>query len=116
MGGTSDGIAAADWDRVHELALAIVNAEEDSSEEIACRTQLLNYLDALAEKYGELPGLLATRADYIDDTEETERLLLRACDLAAQTGDTRNGCLISLSLAELYVSERLRPVAARASL
>ncbi len=99
---------------MHELAVAIVNAEEDSPEENSYRTQLLNYLDELTGKYGELPSLLATRADYIDDPIETERLLLRASELAAHIGDTRNVCEVALSLADLYATERLRSVAARA--
>ena len=113
MGKTSDGIAASDWDRVHDLALLIVNAD-DPAEETSHRRALLNYLDELTNKYGELPSLLATRADYIDDPAATERLLLRACELATRIGDTRNVCEISLSLADLYVTERPRPVAARA--
>lgn len=105
MGKTSDGVSASDWDRVHELAVAIVNAEVDSSEEETYRKMLLRYLDELTQKYGELPSLLATRADYVDDLAETERLLLHASELAMQIGDTRNACEVALGL---------RPVAARA--
>jgi hypothetical protein len=112
MGKTSDGIAASDWDRVHDLALLIVNTA-DQPEEISHRRALLEYLDELTTKYGELPSLLATRADYVDDPAEAERLQLRACALATRIGDARNVCEISLSLADLYVTERPRPVAAK---
>jgi hypothetical protein len=112
MGKTSDGIAATDWDRVHELALAVVNAD-DSLDEESHRRELLKYLDELTSKYGELPSLLATCADYIDDRVEAERLLLRAFEVAKSIDDTRNLCEISLSLADLYTSDRRRRVAAR---
>jgi hypothetical protein len=112
MATTSDGITASDWDRVHELALAIVNTDEASHEE-RHRSHRLNYLDELTAKYGELPSLLATRADYVQDPAESERLLLRAFEAATRTGDTLNLREVALSLADLYTSERPRHVAAR---
>jgi len=100
---TPDGISADDWERVHELAVDIVNADEDDSE--AYRTRLLDYLYRLEEKYGELPSILATRADYINDLRLKERLLTRAHGLAMAHGDDRNALYIAHSLAELSIEE-----------
>jgi len=62
---TSDGIADADWDRVHELVVDVVNASvsEDKAAEVRARASLFMLLDQLDDKYGPKPSLLATRAD-----------------------------------------------------
>lgn len=73
---TSDGISSEDWDKVHELAVEIVNAGDAQSE--VHRSQLLIYLDQLEKKYGELPSILATRADYVAELKHKEALLKRA--------------------------------------
>jgi hypothetical protein len=100
---TPDGISAKDWERVHELAVDIVNADEDESE--GFRTHLLDYLYSLEEKYGELPSILATRADYTNDLRLKERLLARAYGLAMARSDDRNALYIAHSLAELSIEE-----------
>ena len=100
---TPDGISAEDWERVHELAVEIVNADEDESE--GYRSRLLDYLYTLEEKYGELPSILATRADYTNDLRLKERLLARAYGLAMARGDDRNALYIAHSLAELSIEE-----------
>lgn len=100
---TSDGISSQDWDQVHELALALANARDD--EDAPYRERLLTYLRELISKYGELPSLLATQADYTGDSHESERLLLRAFDLAVGIQDRSNLREISLSLADLYLSD-----------
>ena len=48
--------------------------------------------------------MLATQADYVEDPVESERLLLRAFDLALTRGDRSNTLEIALSLANLYAS------------
>ena len=76
--GASDEIKTEDWDKVHELALLIANAslrEEGNEKESAVVVShglalLLPYLDELTLKYGALPSILATRADYIDNMEK----------------------------------------------
>jgi hypothetical protein len=100
---TPDGITTDDWDRVHELAVDIVNADETEAE--TCRGRLLAYLETLEQKYGELPSILATRADYVDDPRRRETLLSRAYDLAKDRRDDRNTAYIAHSLAELYIGE-----------
>ena len=71
---TSDGIETADWDRVHELALDIVNASlaGDDAAEARARTLLLSVLDEFDRKYGRKASLLATRADYVESSEDRE--------------------------------------------
>ena len=101
---TPDGIEADDWDHVHTLALALVNSDE-KDEERRTRRQLLKYLQSLRVKYGDQASLLATAADYADDSMESERLLLRAFDVARQTSDRRDELFVALSLADLYIEE-----------
>lgn len=103
---TSDGISSEDWGKVHDLALAAVNASHDESDR--CREQMLVYLRELVSKYGELPSILATQAVYVDDPAESERLFLRAFDLALARDDLSNVLEISLSLADHYASDWLR--------
>jgi hypothetical protein len=100
---TSDGISAEDWDRVHDLVLDIVNSGDDENKE-RLRGLLFGYLDDLTMKYGELPSIYATRADYVDRPLESERLLLRGFDLAVDRDDQPNIRAIALSLASLYAS------------
>jgi hypothetical protein len=102
---TPDGISQADWDPVHELALAVVNAGDDQAARTFKR-QLLQYLDDLQTRYGELPSILATRADYVDDFALAERLLVRAYDLAVSRADGRNALYAASSLADLYAVDR----------
>lgn len=99
---TSDGISSEDWNQVHELAVELVNAPDDESEPV--RQRLFECLRRLTAKYGELPSILATHADYVDDPRESERLFLRAFDIAQARGDRAYIREISLSLADLYVN------------
>jgi len=103
---TPDGISSEDWDLVHELAIEIVNATKED-EEAAYRRRLLDYLDELEAKYGALPSILATRADYVDVDDVPSRLdlLLRSYSSAVTRGDVRNQLYVALSLAALYVDE-----------
>jgi hypothetical protein len=104
---TSDGIADADWDRVHELAVAIVNASarEDEEGEARARVTLFTVLDQLDDKYGPKPSLLATRADYVESPEHREWLLRAAYTQAASRDDYKNQLLIAHSLAEFFIEE-----------
>jgi len=101
---TSDGISTDDWDTVHELSLKIVNAEAEAEANIYTR-QLLQYLDELDAKYGGLPSILATRADYLMDRTEREALLIQAYILAEALNDTLNMKETEDSLAELYIED-----------
>lgn len=101
---TSDNISTKDWDLVHELALEIANACGEAEEQIS-RRRLLKYLDDLEMKYGALPSILATRADYVTDNNEKLQLLNQAFILAEATDDSQNLTEVAHSLAELYVEE-----------
>jgi len=107
---TSDGISSEDWGKVRDLAVALANASDDEDE--PHRERLLAYLRELVSKYGELPSIVATQADYAGDPGESERLLLRAFDLAVGRDDKSNILEIALSLAKLYASELPRVVEA----
>lgn len=106
---TPDGINAEDWDIVHDLSLKIVNAEAESEEKIYT-SQLLQCLDELEVKYGALPSILATRADYVSDANEQAALLRQAYALAEASNDCANLREIAHSLAELYVEDLQDPL------
>jgi hypothetical protein len=100
---TPDGISREDWDKIHELAVEIVNSDE--LESAVHKSRLLSFLDQLEAKYGELPSILATRADYIEGLENKEKLLKRAYMLASTFQDTQNQLHVAHSLAELYMED-----------
>lgn len=112
---TSDGIDDDDWDRVHELALEVLGANTEQ-ETAARKSEMLRHLDTLEEKYGVLPSILATRADYIDDLATKESLLWRASALAEERSDVKNILEVTHSLAELYIDEGLNLVKGREQL
>jgi NADH:ubiquinone oxidoreductase subunit E len=104
---TPDGIATEDWDRVLALAVQVVNDsaagnEEDSD---AASMRLREVLDELQEKYGALPSLLATRADYVASPEEREYWLLAAYEQAQKRDDPKNLVWVSSSLACFHLEE-----------
>lgn len=99
---TSDGISTEDWDRVHELALNIVNAID--GEDQAPYDELFSYLAHLRSKYGERASILATEGDYADNPREAERLYVMAFNIAAAAGDIANVREIALSLAYLHAN------------
>lgn len=98
---TPDCIATRDWDRVHEAALELANASESEMREAERRMSVL--LDELEQRYGRLPGVLATRADYLEDEQAREVLYLEAFERALSSDDRANLLLISHSLAQLYI-------------
>ena len=102
---TSDGIDTYDWGRVKELAIALFHACETEDEQ-SCRQRLLEYLDELEVKYGLLPSIVATRADFIRDDPKREALLLQAYSLALAINDKKNGLHVAHSLAEFYTEDR----------
>jgi hypothetical protein len=109
---TPDGITTEDWDRVHELALEVANSSGESDDvatESASR-RLLALLDALQKKYGPLPTLLATRADYVDTSEERDYWLSAAYEQARVRSDKKNLVWISSSLAALHLEDLGDPV------
>lgn len=105
---TSDGISTKDWDRVKERAAKIATAvcSDKSAQAKKETTALLVLLDQLQKRYGELPSILATRADYVTGATKSLGLLKKAYALAEKTNDKTNLTYIASSLAELYVVDR----------
>lgn len=66
---------------------------------------MLKYLQWLENKYGQLPSILATRADYISGNREKERLFLHAYRLSKERKDIFNQAEIAHSLADLYIEK-----------
>src|SRR4029079_6031901 len=108
---TSDGISSEEWNRVTELAFEVWHHINDAEKE-SRRWELFNYLDALEQKYGLLPSIIATRADFSSPNEVSnkEELLARAYALAIDRQDRLNALHISHSLANMYLDELERPV------
>ena len=108
---TSDGISSEDWDLVHELAQEIVthSMNEDEPAREDARKRMLDCLRSLQLKYGSLPSILATKADFVDDLAEREELLLRAWNLTKDRSDRVNAQEIAHSLAEFYLDEVKNP-------
>ena len=100
---TSDGISSEDWDQIRALAAELLNATDEEEDRV--RHRLFERLRELAAKYGELPSILATEADYVVDPLESERLFLRAFELARARNDQANIREIALSLADLYATQ-----------
>src|SRR5687768_2888819 len=65
----------------------------------------MRILDDLDDKYAPKPSLLATRADYVESSEDRERLLLTAFTEAERSGDEKNRLLTADSLAHFYIEE-----------
>jgi len=104
---TAHGISKDDWNEVIDLAAKIANAASAEDEALGqlLTTRLLRILDALERKYGKLPPILATRADYIDDAREKIALFEEAWRAANGRRDCFNLVLIASSLAELHIEE-----------
>jgi hypothetical protein len=101
---TTDGISTEEWDRVTDLAFA-VRKHLDGTDTERYRRDLFRYLDELEAKYGALPSILATKADFLssDEPRAKEELLLRAYALAIERRDRRNALAIAHSLADMYL-------------
>ena len=106
---TSDGIKNADWNRVHEAALQVTNAtiRADAGSQKRAGRALTDELDRLECKYGCLPSIVATRADFCNNPKLQVRLWTTAYQLANTRADKWNLLLIATSLTEFYVRGRV---------
>ena len=104
---TSDGISTDEWAITHEYAAKIANAvcRDDESSAGDLTRKLFLHLDSLEARYGLVPSILATRADYTVDVNERIRLLEEAYDLAKRLGDRPNLTFIASSLADTLTEE-----------
>ncbi|WP_438864332.1 hypothetical protein [Neptunicella sp.] len=99
---TSDGISSKDWEGIEGLASFITElSAKDSSTELYDR-KLIKRLDDLEEKYGRLPSILATKADYVCSSKESLILLKEAYVAALEISDVKNLSYVSSSIAEFY--------------
>jgi len=100
---TPDGIPTCEWDRVHELAVEVANAsmQDDAVLEDAKREEMLSWLRELRVRYGDLPSILGTLADYLDDDVERYDLYARGVAEARRLGDGKNLTILLGSILEL---------------
>ncbi len=96
-----------DWEKVTTLACNFANAVEEHNEKLSCRyrNRIHKLLNNLMEKYGELPSLLATKADYTENIREKLPLLRKSYSLALKAKDHPNLTWVSSSIAEIYIDE-----------
>ncbi len=101
---TPDGITTADWVRVEEAASQIVNASLMDDEILGAhhKSALFQLLDELEGRYGRVPSILSTRADFSDDPREAIPLLEEALALSTDHISTR---LALQSLVSLMIEE-----------
>jgi hypothetical protein len=106
---TTDGISTEDWDVVKDFAARIANAvcADDNANSQRLTEELSRYLERLETKYGKLPSIIATKADYTADLNQRVELLKQAYALAKQSDDKVNMTLTASSLAQLFVEEAL---------
>lgn len=104
---TSDGITKKDWSLIHKQAVNIANASSigDMKLSNSYEKQLHGYLRTLQKKYGPLPSIISTRADYTDDLAERVKLYKRAYRLAGKINDELNLMLAAWSLASIYIDD-----------
>ena len=100
---TPDGILTSDWDHVHELAVSIANASTQSDTVLsAAKTeQLICFLRELQTRYGNLPSIVGTLGDYIDDEVERYDLYAQGVAEARRIGEQKNLLILLESILEL---------------
>jgi hypothetical protein len=100
---TPDGIPTSEWGRVHELAVEIANTsmQDDDVLSEAKAEEMLSCLRELRIRYGDLPSILGTLADYTDDEVERYDLYARAVAEARRIGDDKNLLILLESILEL---------------
>ncbi len=104
---TSDGISSAEWERVEECAEAIVAASAKNLDCGLLVSNMLKLLNGLKDKYGRLPSILATEADYVEDQQIELSLLKEAYISACEIRDEKNIAYIAASLAEFYLESEV---------
>ena len=104
---TPDGVPEKEWAKVTKLALAAAAASGKADDAAAADVtqKLLTMLEGLEQKFGPLPGILAARADFLDDPDEAVRLLERAYKIAGQRADVESRLTIADALAGCYIRE-----------
>lgn len=96
---TSDGISGRYRDEVEKLTLSIASAIEKEDHAAMFVDKLFNKLDYLEKKYGKLPSITGTRADYTDCPLEQLSLVKEAYASSLEINDKKN----MASIAEFYM-------------
>ena len=106
---TSDGIADKDWAEVEDLARLVAEATFRNDDHLYASAvdELLTQLRILQSRYGSLPSILATMADYTEDDREAIRLLENAYFVADQLHDRNPGFRLLQYGADLLHTESL---------
>lgn len=102
---TPDGISTDDWGRVHEAVVEVVSASSIEDDALCSHhiERLFDLLSKLEARYGRIPGILATRADFTDDPETAIALHEEALSVASDPTSTR---LSLQSLVRLMIGGR----------
>src|SRR4029079_7776881 len=89
---TPHRVPEKEWANDTKLALAAAAASGKADDAAAADVtqKLLAMLEALEQKFGPRPGILAARADFLDDPDEAVRLLERAYKIAGQRADVES--------------------------
>jgi len=96
-----------DWERVLEKACDIANAtetEDDPMYEVHLEG-MMTLLDELESQHGCQSRILATRADYLENTSDRRALYEQALDVAVKDGGTEEIEEIQDSLEQLAQEE-----------
>ncbi len=100
-------IQAEEWKKIRDLASAVSRAAKDDNyplSHIHCRT-LIDFLDSLQDKYGPLPRILATKADYMEDDEIRLCLYEKAFEISETEHNHMECVFIADSLILLYLED-----------
>ncbi len=102
---TTDGISTDDWDLVHQAACDVVNASAIDDDVLSAHHTegLFDLLSELETRYGRIPSILATRADFTDAPASAIALHEEALKVAKDPASTR---LSLQSLVQLIIDER----------
>jgi hypothetical protein len=104
---TSDGISDAEWDVIQQFAEQIADANSLGASDQFLASGLKRELKKLASKYGRLPSIVATEADYTRDKVKELSLLKEAYVGSCELSDFKNKSYIAASIAEYYVERVL---------
>ena len=98
-------ISEKEWDEVRSLIYDVVNVSAGGGDSTQAGKKLTYKLDRLRLKYGELPLLLSTKADFIGEPDERLKLYKRAVELSQENLDIPCLTQSAESIAAIYVNE-----------
>lgn len=93
-----DGISKEEWERVRELAAAVLGDSSDGA-----RRWLKAHVRRLIAIHGRVPRLIATLADYENDSSIAMTLYKEAYCSARESSDALNRVVIAGDILELHI-------------